>query len=241
MSITKSPVVELRQYMLKPGAADALVEVFEAEFVESQEALGMAIGGLFHDRDEADRFVWMRGFSSMEARRHALGAFYGGPVWKQHGPAANATMIDSDDVLLLRPTEPPHPALAPGPRAPVGATATGDEWVVVTAWVHEPGHGTCSWLAREVQPLLATALGTTVATWRTEPAENTFPALPVRPDHAFVWAATFADHASYAAALTALDRHPAWLRTMTDLDARGVLAETLRLRPTARSSHPPAG
>jgi len=242
MSVTESPVVELRQYVLKPGAADALVEVFEAELVESQEALGMAIGGLFHDRDDADRFVWMRGFSSMEARRDALGAFYGGPVWKQHGPAANATMIDSDDVLLLRPTEPPHPALAPGPpRAPVGAAATGDEWVVVTAWLHEPGHRTCSWLAREVQPLLASALGTTVATWRTEPAENTFPALPVRPDHAFVWAATFADHASYAAALTALDRHPTWLRTMTDLDARGVHAETLRLRPTARSSHPPAG
>ena len=121
MSVTEMPVVELRQYVLKPGAADALVEVFEAEFVESQEALGMAIGGLFHDRDDADRFVWMRGFSSMEARSDALGAFYGGPVWKQHGPAANATMIDSDDVLLLRPTEPPHPALAPGPRAPVGA------------------------------------------------------------------------------------------------------------------------
>jgi hypothetical protein len=31
MSITQSPVVELRQYVLKPGAADALVEVFEAE------------------------------------------------------------------------------------------------------------------------------------------------------------------------------------------------------------------
>ncbi len=159
MSITQSPVVELRQYVLKPGAADALVEVFEAEFVESQEALGMAIGGLFLDRDDADRFVWMRGFSSMEARRDALGAFYGGPVWKQHGPAANATMVDSDDVLLLRPTDPPHPALEPGPRAPVGAAATGDEWVVVTAWLHEPGHGTCSWLAREVQPLLASALG----------------------------------------------------------------------------------
>jgi hypothetical protein len=241
MSITQSPVVELRKYVLKAGEADALVEVFEAEFVESQEALGMAIGGLFHDRDDAERFVWMRGFASMEARREALGAFYGGPVWKRHGPAANATMLDSDDVLLLRPTDPPHVPLEPGPRAPVAATATGDEWVVVTAWLHESGHGTCSWLARDVQPMLASALGTTVATWRTEPAENTFPALPVRPDHAFVWAATFADHASYAAALTTLDRDPAWLRTMSDLDARGVLAETLRLRPTARSSHAPPG
>ena len=150
-------------------------------------------------------------------------------------------MVDSDDVLLLRPTDPPHPPLEPGPRAPVGATAPDDEWVVVTAWLHEPGHGTCSWLARDVQPLLASALGTTVATWCTEPAENTFPALPVRPDHAFVWAATFADHASYAAAITALERHPAWPRTLSHLDSRNVHAETLRLRPTARSSHAPPG
>jgi hypothetical protein len=241
MSVTQSSVVELRQYTLKPGAADALVGVFEAELVESQEALGMAIGGLFRDRDDADRFVWMRGFDSMESRHEALAAFYGGPVWKRHGPAANATMVDSDDVLLLRPTDPAHRPLEPGPRAAVGAVATGDEWVVVTAWLHEPGHGTCDWLARDVQPLLAKALGTNVATWRTEPAENTFPALPVRPDHAFVWTATFPDHASYAAALASLDAHPDWRRVALDLDSRTVLAETLRLGPTARSSHPPAG
>jgi hypothetical protein len=113
--------------------------------------------------------------------------------------------------------------------------------VVVTAWLHEPGHGTCDWLARDVQPLLATALGTNVATWRTEPAENTFPALPVRPEHAFVWTATFPDHASYATALAALDTTPDWQQVTRALDAREVLAETLRLRPTARSSHPPPG
>jgi hypothetical protein len=241
MAITNQGVVELRQYALKPGATDTLVEVFEAHFVESQEDLGMAIGGLFHDRDEPDRFVWMRGFASMESRRDALAAFYGGPVWKQHGPAANATMVDSDDVLLLRPTEPARPPLPAGPRAPAGSVANGDEWVVVAVWLHEPGHGTCAWLAGEVQPLLSEVLATQVATWRTEPAENTFPALPVRSDHAFVWTATFGDHATYAAALTALDRHPSWASVMSQLDARGVVVETLRLRPTARSSHPPAG
>ena len=241
MSITNESVVELRQYALKPGATDTLVEVFEREFVESQEELGMAIGGLFIDRDDPDRFVWMRGFASMEARLEGLSAFYGGPVWKQHGPAANATMVDSDDVLLLRPTEPPHPPLPAAPRTPSGSLATRDEWVVVTAWLHEPGRGTCAWLSESVQPLLAEALDTNVACWRTEPAENTFPALPVRPDHAFVWTATFGDHASYATALAALDRHPRWPSIMSDLDHRGVLAETLRLRPTARSAHPPAG
>ncbi len=240
MSITIQPVVELRQYTLKPGATDALVEVFESHFVESQEHLGMAIGGLFVDRDDTDRFVWMRGFTSMEARREALSEFYGGPVWKQHGPAANATMVDSDDVLLLRPTDPPRPPLPPGPRAPVGSVATGDEWVVVTAWLHEPGHGTCAWLTESLHPVLTEALGTHVAAWRTEPAENTFPALPVRPDHAFGWTASFGDHAEYASALATLSRHPEWQSIERELDRRGVLAEALRLRPTARSAHPPA-
>jgi hypothetical protein len=36
-------------------------------------------------------------------RAEALAAFYSGPVWQEHHDAANATMIDSDDVLLLRP------------------------------------------------------------------------------------------------------------------------------------------
>jgi hypothetical protein len=241
MSVTYSPVVELRQYTLRPGAAETLVEVFEAHFVESQEALGMAIGGLFHDRDDPDRFVWLRGFASMESRCEALAAFYGGPVWKEHGPAANATMVDSDDVLLLRPTEPPHPPLDPPSRAPVGAATTGDPWVLVTAWLHEPGHGTCAWLAREVQSVLAGVLATNIATWRTEPAENTFSALPVRGDHAFVWTATFADHASYVAALARLDTDPAWLDLVPRLDALISSRQVLRLRPTARSSHPPAG
>ncbi len=241
MSITNSSVVELRQYTLKPGARDTLVELFEAEFVESQEELGTDVGGIFHDRDDPDRFVWMRGFASMEARQAALDAFYYGPVWKQHAAAANATMIDSDDVLLLRPTDPPHPPAAPGPRAPAGSSATADEWVVATVWLHEPGHGTCDWLTQDVRPGLVHALGTDVATWRTEPAENTFPALPVRPDHAFVWTATFADEATYAAALAALESDPGWRRTRAQLDRIGVTTQTLNLRPTARSSHAPAG
>jgi hypothetical protein len=149
-------------------------------------------------------------------------------------------MVDSDDVLLLRPSEPAHPPAEPRPRAPVGATAARDDWVV-TAWLHPPGRNTCCWLAKEVQPLLVEALGTNVATWRTEPADNTFPALPVRDDHAFVWTATFGDRASYAAARVALDTHPGWRRTLAELERRGATAETLLLRPTARSSHPPAG
>lgn len=221
MTITNSPVVELRQYTLKPGARDTLVSLFEAEFVESQEELGIAIGGIFHDLDNPDRFVWMRGFASIEERKDALTAFYfGSEAWKRHGRAASATMVDSDDVLLLRPTDPPRPPHPPG--------ADRNERVIITVWLHRPGEGTCNWLTRDIQPVLARALGTTVAAWRTEPAQNSFPALPVRTDHAFVWMAAVGEERAHGLTLPDLD---------DDLRRRGVTAQTLRLRPTSRSQH----
>ena len=41
------PIVELRQYTLHPGKRDVLIDLFDREFVESQEALGMKVIGQF--------------------------------------------------------------------------------------------------------------------------------------------------------------------------------------------------
>src|SRR5438874_11087084 len=103
---TCCPIVELRQYTLHPGQRDVLIDLFDREFVESQEALGMKIIGQFRDLDNPNRFVWLRGFRDMPSRAQALKDFYGGPVWKAHREAANATMIDSGNVLLLHPATP---------------------------------------------------------------------------------------------------------------------------------------
>src|SRR6267142_1534331 len=103
---TCSPIVELRQYTLHPGKRHLLIDLFDREFVEPQEALGMRVIGQFRDLDNRNRFVWLRGFSDMSSRARALEDFYGGPVWKAHREAANATMVDSDNVLLLRPAHP---------------------------------------------------------------------------------------------------------------------------------------
>src|SRR5262245_901756 len=84
-------VLELRQYTLKPGGRDVLIELFEQRFVESQEELGMRIAGTFRDAARPERFVWVRGFDDMESRRAALESFYTGPVWKANREAANAT------------------------------------------------------------------------------------------------------------------------------------------------------
>src|SRR5262249_36445034 len=119
------PVVELRQYTLRPGQRGVLIDLFDREFVETQETAGMAIVGQFRDLDKPDRFVWIRGFASMPSLAQALASFYGGPVWKAHRAQANATMIDTGNVLLLRPVTagsgfPPPPAGRPpaGPTPP---------------------------------------------------------------------------------------------------------------------------
>jgi hypothetical protein len=109
-------VLELRQYTLHAGARETLISLFESEFIQPQETLGMAVFGPFRDLNDPNRFVWMRGFPDMVERKRMLAAFYGGPVWIAHREAANATMLDSDNVLLLRPE--PSPSNASAARVP---------------------------------------------------------------------------------------------------------------------------
>ena len=225
-----SGVIELRRYALRPGARDTLIELFERELVESQEAVGMRVLGTFRDVDDPDAFVWLRGFADMPARADALQAFYGGPVWADHRVAANATMIDSDNVLLLRPAD-------EGSRLPLDASrrrpAAG--FASVTICPLDPG-GADAFAAvfdRELEPALTRAGANVRARFVTEHSENTFPALPVREgEEVFVWLSLFADR-------TAQREHEAAIDLGAFLD--GHLAgehETVRLEPTPRSLLP---
>ena len=73
-----SPIVEVRQYALRAGRRDVLIDLFDAMFVESQEQVGMKVIGQFRDLDNPDRFVWLRGFPDMPSRARSLAQFYGG-------------------------------------------------------------------------------------------------------------------------------------------------------------------
>ena len=96
----------MRQDTLKPGQRDVLIEIFDRHFIEGQESAGLTVIGQFRDRRRSDRFVWLCGFSDMDSRHKALMAFYEGPIWAAHKAAANDTMLNFDDVLLLRPARP---------------------------------------------------------------------------------------------------------------------------------------
>jgi len=241
MGAVRYPVVELRQYTLRPGQRDVLIDLFDRELVESQEAVGMAVVGQFRDLDDPDRFVWIRGFASMPSRARALASFYGGPVWKAHSARANATMIDSDNVLLLRPVTArsgfPAPVAA---RLPAGHARPGPSRVLVTLYHRDRpfDRAFADFFDSQARPALIETGATPLACLQTEHAENTFPALPVRTgENVFAWLARFPSPALLDDHLRQIERSAEWRdRVFPALSALITgLPQRLRLAPTTRS------
>jgi len=234
MSLSQA-VIELRQYRMKPGRREDLIALFEREFVESQEAEGLSLIGQFRDLDAPGHFVWMRGFDGMAARKAAMEAFYGGPVWKAHRDAANATLADNDDVLLLKP-----PAAAARfdlpPRLPGGADLGPASLISLTIQALDgpPSPDFAVRFEGEVRPALEVA-GARVAAWMvTEASPNTFPGLPVREgEQVLVWVGRFADTTAHADHLLRAER--AGLGDGFGVTSRRGVIQRLRLEPTARS------
>lgn len=225
-------VLELRQYTLHPGRRDELIDLFDRELVDSQDALGAQVLGQFRDRDDEDRFVWLRGFADMATRGTALPAFYGGPVWRAHRDAANATMIDSDDVLLLRPVK----------DLDLRGVARGGPTTLVTVTLyHLPAGGEDAFLDfffSDVEPLLAATGASPKAVLRTLRAANNFPALPFREDaNVVAWIGSFPGPDELLDHVRQLGRDTRWthetLPVLTKQLARP--PEQLQLSPTDRS------
>jgi len=175
----------------------------------------MHIPGQFRDLDDPDRFVWLRGFRSLDARAEALKAFYYGPIWRQHSAVANATMVDSDNALLLEPIHlgPEYPQVS-SPRSNSPASS------LVAGMVHPADEGFEEHFRQEMLPALAEVGVSPLAMFRTLPVANNFPELPLRDDVVLVWLARFPDDATYG------ELRP----TLT-----GWAGQELRLRPTSRS------
>jgi hypothetical protein len=69
-------VLELRNYLLKPNSADRFSQYFHSRFVSTMSELGGHTLGEFKINGVNDRFVWLRGFTNMNARLKFLNDFY---------------------------------------------------------------------------------------------------------------------------------------------------------------------
>ena len=225
------PIVELRQYTLHEGQRDTLINLFEHEIIESQEALGMKVIGTFRDLDRPNRFVWLRGFTSMDARLAGLSGFYGGPIWQARRNEANATIDDSDNVLLLHAPVASAAFKSSQARPALGEKRPSGLVVATIYYLKSPPAEAQSLFESKVQPRLGKA-GVPVLAWFVpETAANNYPRLPVRQgERVLVWFTRYHGDADRAAHTDRVARAETALKPFL---ARA--PEVLRLQPTDRS------
>jgi quinol monooxygenase YgiN len=226
-------VYELRRYRLRANKREALIELFEREFVETQIEAGMTLHGFYRDVNDPDAFVWSRSFSDMQCRANALASFYDGDVWKKWGSEANATMLNSDNVLLLK---------SAGLGSAFGGNYSHRGIVTISICSLAPGRemGFAAEWQNTVRPVLEAKGARIDASFVTERSPNSFPRLPVREgETVFVWVSTFPDeehHSRYTEDLSVSHDWTALALPWLDAQLWRPL-KSATLLPTRRSRH----
>lgn len=237
---TFSPIIDLRMYTHQPNRRDEFIQLFEDQFIETQEAVGIQVIGMFRDLDDPDRCIWIRGFNDMSAREKSLTAFYTGPVWKEYRDAANATLIDSDNVLLLRLAHPNSGFVLNGNHPALNSRAEQDGFIAASILYFDSPVDSdfINYFENTIKPVLSTAGASLLAYFVTEDSPNTFPRLPVREgEHVFVHFAGFRDEEAYQRHLAELEESKIWKNEISKFLKKHLKGkpEILRLTPTPRS------
>ena len=228
-------VIEFRRYTVKEGEREHFAEYFESYFPEAFQQMGAIAFGQFFERKNPVGFTWMRGFKNTDARAVINAGFYYGPLWREHAFTMNSLMVDSNNVLLLRPLSPERGVTVLPSVDPV-AERKGAQGVVV-ALIFAVKANNVDAFAQQAE---ATFAGYRAAGAReagvlvTHDAPNNFPQLPVRTDGPYlVWLGVVKDNQTLEAQFTPLAE-----RSLQSLSATGLLRgapELVILDPTRRS------
>jgi hypothetical protein len=169
----------------------------------------------------------------MQCRANALAAFYGGDVWKKWGSEANATMLNSDNVLLLK---------SPGHEVAFSSSYGHCGIVTISVCSLAPGREmdfAAEW-RNKVRPVLTASGARIDASFVTERSPNSFPRLPVREgETVFVCVSAFLDEEHHIRYIGKLAVSQAWnALALPWLDAQlWRPLETATLSPTRQSRH----
>ena len=227
-------VIEFRRYTIKEGEREHFAEYFESYFPEAFQQMGAIVFGQFFERKNPVGFTWMRGFKNTDTRAIINSSFYYGPLWREHASTMNSLMVDSDNVLLLRPlsTERGVPVLPAVDPIEEGKRAQG----VVLAEIFSVKLNSVDAFARRAEETFASyrAAGAREAgVLVTLDVPNNFPQLPVRTDGPYlVWLGIVKDKTLEPQFASLMER------STQPLSATGLLRsapELVILDPTHRS------
>jgi len=102
--ILESPVLEIRQYKIKPGERARFTTFFHDRTLASQGQYGMAVYGPFNDLDDENTLTWFRGFPDVVERDRRKNNFYQSALWLNELQDEAFSMIDDySNVLLVTP------------------------------------------------------------------------------------------------------------------------------------------
>jgi hypothetical protein len=228
-------VIEFRRYTVKEGEREHFAEYFESYFPEAFQQMGAIAFGQFFERKNPVGFTWMRGFKNTDARAVINAGFYYGPLWREHALTMNSLIVDSNNVLLLRPLSPER-GVAVLPSVDPVTERKGAQGVVV-AQIFAVKANSVDAFAQQAEATFAgyRATGAREAgVLVTLDAPNNFPQLPVRTDGPYlVWLGVVKDNQALETQFTPLAE-----RSSQSLSATGLLRgapELVILDPTRRS------
>lgn len=226
-------VLELRNYVTKPGQRDKFISYFETNFIDSQNEIGGYILGQFRVEDAEDNFFWMRGFNDMASRSRYLPEFYRGAFWKQRRNRANDMLINNDNVYLLKPL-----SLSENqPDTAVNSNEFGKKkgLVVIDYYVANTRlKELVEFFKSKYLPFLKDHDVSTTS-WVSELTENDFPGLPVFQDkNLLVTITPFKDEAEYRLKLKQMNADSNQ-KLLTELREIVTTKTTVILHPTKNS------
>jgi hypothetical protein len=167
----------------------------------------------------------------MDSRFAGLSGFYSGAAWLSHRDEANATMIDSDNVLLLRAGGSSSGFDLPGSGPGYCEDREAGLIVATIEYLKTPSESALRLFEAQVKSELERRGVSPIAWFVTETSPNNFPRLPVRSgEQVLVWVARFADEADQKDHLLAMNEASEPLLLLRARDP-----EVLRLAPTSRS------
>ena len=233
--LTDFQVIEFRRYTIREGERAHFAQYFETYFPEAFEQLGALAVGHFFERKNPSGFTWMRAFHNMDDRAKINALFYYGPLWREHAKTLNGLMLDSDNVLLLRPLSLQRavsvlPAVDPV-REPNGAQG------VVVAEIFAVKPNAVDEFSRAAEATFASYRNAGVreaGVLVTLDAQNNFPQLPVRTDGPYlVWLGVASDDKKLDTAFSPLAEQSA--KTLFATGLLRTAPEIVILDPATRS------
>jgi hypothetical protein len=226
-------VVELRNYVTKPGQRDKFISYFESNFIDSQNAIGGYILGQFRVKDADDNFFWIRGFNDMASRSRYLPEFYRGSFWKQRRDYVNDMLINNDNVYLLKPLRLSEDQADTAVNSNEFGKKKG--LVVIDYYIANTRlKELIEFFKSKYLPFLkSNDISTT--SWVSELAENDFPGLPVFQDkNLLVTITPFKDEAEYQLKLKQINADSNQ-KILTELREIVTTRTTVILYPTKKS------